>query len=149
MSLQAKVISIIENGKKARVKVKPVANCNGCKACAGLIKANKNGLKEQEITVLTNNIEIAENDLVNLELTEYQGSKAAIILYGIPIVGFIGGMLIAPFICSFLSIPITDVSRIIGAGIGFALSVIIIMFYSRSKNSEAFMMHIASKIENS
>ena len=149
MSLQAKVISILENGKKARVKVKPVSNCNGCKACAGLIKANKNGLKEQEITVLTNNFEISENDIVNIELTEYQGSKAAIILYGIPIIGFMSGMFIAPFICSILSIPPTDIIRIIGAAVGFILSVIFIMFYSHSKNSDAFMMHISSKVSNS
>ena len=97
----------------------------------------------------TNNFEIKEDDLVTLELTEYQGSKAAIILYGIPIVCFIGGMLIAPYLCSILSLPTTDVARIIGAVIGFGLSVLFIMFYSHSRNSDTFMMHISSIVSNS
>ncbi len=146
MSLQAKVISVSDDKIKAKVKVKPVASCNGCKACAGLIKANKNSLKEQEITVLTNDIPIKENDIVTLELTEYQGSKAALILYGVPIIGFIGGMLISPIFCSLLATQVTDGARIIGALIGFVLSILFIALYLRKNKTETFMMHIASKI---
>ena len=92
MSLKGKVISINDDGTLAKVLVKPVVNCNGCKACAGLIKNSSVANQECEIEVLTNDLQIKVDDLVKVELSEFQGSKVAFIIYGIPIIGFLIGM---------------------------------------------------------
>ncbi len=146
MSLNGKVISINDDKTKAKVLVKPVLNCNGCKACAGLIKNSNVANKEYEIEVLVNNLSIEAGDFVNVELSEFQGSKVAFIIYGIPIVGFLIGMFSAPFICNIINIPISDLCRIIFAFLGLFLSFIIVFYYQKSKGSDSLCMSITKKI---
>ena len=73
MSLQGKIINLSDDGKKARVLVKPSINCNGCKVCAGLIKSSKVANSECELEAFTNELQIKQGDIVKLELSEFQG----------------------------------------------------------------------------
>ena len=148
MSLVGKIISLHDNGMKAKVLVKPIPDCHGCQACAGIIKMSKAANTESEIEVFTNNLSLHEGDNVKLELTEYQGSKVAFILYGIPIIFFLIGMLITPYICNFIGIPSTDFAKIIGAFSGLFISLAFIVFYLKKSNKDSFIMSISEVLSN-
>ncbi len=148
MSLKGKIVSIHDNGLKAKVLVKPIPDCHGCQACAGIIKMSKAANTESEIEALTNNFSVHEGDTVKLELTEYQGSKIALIIYGIPIIGFIIGMLITPYICNLIQIPVSDLARIIGAFSGLFISFALIIFYLKQQKKDSFIMNISEIIND-
>lgn len=148
MSLKGKIISLHDNGLKAKVLVKPIPDCHGCQACAGIIKMSKAANTESEIEVFTNNICVHEGDTVKLELTEFQGSKVALILYGIPIVGFLIGMLTAPHICNLIQMPLTDLTRIICAFTGMFISFAIILFSLKHFQKDSFIMSISEVISD-
>ena len=145
MSLQGKIISIYNDGTRAKVLVKPIPDCHGCQACAGIIKMSKAANTESEIDALTNDLDVHEGDTVKLELTEYQGSKIAFILYGIPIICFLIGMLTAPYFCNLLQIPSSDLARIIGSFSGLLISTAIIFIYLKRTNKDTFIMRISEK----
>ncbi len=142
MSLQGKIISISEDKKYAKVLVKPRVNCNGCKACAGIIKSSKAFNSECEVDAYTNDFNIKQGDNVILEMTEYQGSKLAFVLYGIPIICFMLGLLIAPYFCIPFNIEVTDLCRIIGSFIGLLLSFLIILMVRKFSQRNTFIMSI-------
>ena len=146
MSLKGKIISIFDDGIKAKVLVKPVPDCNGCQACAGLIKMSKAANTQCEVEAFTNNLSLHEGDIVKLELTEFQGSKVALILYGIPIIGFLSGMLLTPFICNTFGLQISDLARIIGAFTGLLISIIAISIYLKHSKKDSFIMTITEII---
>ena len=147
MSLQGKILSIYNKGKYAKVSVKPVINCNGCKVCAGLIKSSTAVNDEREVEALTNNLNINVGDYVKLELSEYQGTKAALLIYGLPILGFLTGMLLAPYISIFLKIELTDLVRIVCAFAGLFISLHLLFLYLKIKKPETFMMQITEVIQ--
>ena len=149
MSLQGKILDISKDGLKAKVLVKPKANCNGCKACAGLIKNSNITNSEIEVYALTNNLSLKTGDLVTVELSDYQGSKAAFLLYGIPIIGFLTGMFISPYFCNLFNISITDLIRVIAAFTGLFLSFVFVYLYMKFMNNNSFLMTITSKVSNS
>ena len=99
------------------------------------------------IDALTNEFSVHEGDFVKLELTEFQGSKVAFILYGIPILSFLLGMLIAPYICSFLGTSTTDLARLVCAFLGLFLSLLAIAIYSKKSHKENFLMSITQIIK--
>ena len=146
MSLKGKIISIFDDGRKAKVLVKPIPDCHGCQACAGIIKMSKAANTESEVEAFTNNFSLNEGDIVKLELSEYQGSKVAFILYGIPIIGFILGMLITPYICSLIGIPLSDLARVIGAFSGLFISTAFIYIFLKKSNNDSFIMSISEVI---
>ena len=148
MSLQGKIISLHDNGQKAKVLVRPVSDCKGCQACAGLIKMSKAANSECEVEVSTNNLDVHEGDSVKIELSEYQGSKVAFIIYGIPIIGFLAGMFSAPFICNILGVEITDLVRVLSAFTGLFISFAAIVVYLKHKKSDNFIMSITEKLPN-
>ena len=148
MSLKGKIISLHDNGLRAKVLVKPVPDCHGCQACAGIIKMSKAANRESEIEALTNNFSVHEGDTVKLELTEYQGSKIALIIYGIPIICFIIGMLLTPYICNLIKIPITDLARIIGAFSGLFISFAFIFISLKRSKKDSFIMSISEIISD-
>ena len=146
MSLQGKIISLLDNGQKAKVLVKPVSDCKGCQACAGLIKMSKAANTDCEVEVFTKDFDVHEGDKVKIELSEYQGSKVAFIIYGIPIIGSLAGMFSAPFICNVIGIEITDLARVIGAFSGLFISFAAILVYLKHKKSDNFIMSITEKL---
>ena len=148
MSLKGKIISINDNGIKAKVLVQPVPDCHGCQACAGIIKMSKAANSQCEIDVFTNNLTLHVGDTVKLELSEYQGSKVAFILYGIPILCFLAGMLVTPYICNTFGIPLSDLARVIGAFTGLFLSLLAIMVYIKASSKDTFMMTITEILPN-
>ncbi len=148
MSLQGKIISLHDNGHKAKVLVKPVSDCKGCQACAGLIKMSKAANTDCEVDVLTKDFDVHEGDIVKIELSEYQGSKVAFIIYGIPIIGFLAGMFSAPLICNTLGIEISDLVRVISAFSGLFISFAAIVIYLKHKKSDNFVMSITQKLPN-
>ena len=143
MSLKGKILSVYDNGLKAKVSVQPVSDCNGCQACAGLIKMSKAANTHCVVDAFTNNHSVHEGDIVKLELSEFQGSKVAFILYGLPIIFFLVGMLIAPYFCFICNIEVTDIARIICAFSSLFLSLFFIAIYSNKTKKDTFMMSIS------
>lgn len=148
MSLQGKVLSVYNNGKYAKVLVKPVIDCNGCKVCAGLLKNSASSREEREVEALTNGYEIKQGDFVKLELTEYQGTKAAILIYGLPILGFMIGILLAPYFSNIFQIEVNDLIRVVCAFAGLVVSLLMVFIYLRLKKPETFMMQVSKKLTN-
>lgn len=145
MSLIGNIIAIKDN--TAIVKVKPVANCNGCKTCALLLKNNSSFNEEREIEATLKGDEYQVGDKVKLELSEGRGSTAALILYGIPIIAFMTGLLLSSSICEFLSIPISDLAQAITAFIFLTISFLIVYFIlRRTSSSRHFLMTITEKV---
>lgn len=143
MGLQGKIISIFDDGKKAKVLVKPTQNCNGCHLCAGLIKSSNSANSECEVEAFTNNFKIKQGDIVKVELSEYQGSKVAFVLYGLPIIFFLLGMFLTPYFCGLFNVVVSDLHRVIGAFIGLFVSVLIIYIITKYSKSDTFIMSIS------
>lgn len=143
MGLQGKIISIYDDGKRAKVLVKPSQNCNGCNVCAGLIKSSNSANLECEVEALTNNFDVKQGDIVKVELSEYQGSKVAFILYGLPIICFLLGMFLAPYCCSLLNVEVSDLHRVIGAFVGLFVSIILIFIITKYTKSDTFIMSVS------
>lgn len=144
MSLQGKILLVESN--RAKVLVKPVANCNGCKACAGLIKASNAAQSEQVIDAFTNNLPVNKDNIVKLELKEGTGSLAALILYGIPMISFISGMLLAPYICEMLGLQSTDIMRALFAFIFLFLSFYVVYKIWGNKNKPSNLIMTITEI---
>ncbi len=145
MSLIGNIIAIKDN--KAIVKVKPVANCNGCKTCALLLKNNSTFNEEREIEAAFSDEKYQIGDRVKLELSEGRGLTAAVILYGIPIIAFMSGLLLSPSICRFFTIKVTDLAQAVIAFIFLAISFLLVYFILRRTNSSGqFLMTITEKL---
>lgn len=146
MSLKGKVLSIYDNGKRAKVLVKPVFNCNGCNACAGIIKTAQSNKESYEIEVLVEDSNLSPHDVIELEMPEYQGSKVAVILYGIPILGFLLGIFFANYIARLLNFQQSDLVMIIGAFSGLFISMAGVAIHLRlRRNSPISLLKIKKK----
>ena len=148
MSLQGKILSFSYDKHTAKVLVKPVADCNGCKACAGLIQSSNAANSECEIEALTNYLDLKEGDIVKVEMSENQRSKAAILIYGVPLIGFLAGLFIVVSFGHLLNIVVIDLYKVIGAFIGLFISFLFIVVFFKVMKPESFIMTITEIINN-
>lgn len=104
-------------GKAAQVKVTRPASCRTCGMC-GL------GADPTRIVKARAEIQVAAGDWVVLEMEDSRVLKAAMIVYGVPVLGLIVGLLIGPPVARSLGLGISDtfagvVSGAIWMGLAF------------------------------
>ena len=143
MSLQGKVISV--SGSTAIVSVIPKTDCKGCHACSGLL-GGESGPPTREVKVRVVDIEIQPGDEVLVDLNPGEGSIAAFLIFGLPMVGFFIGLFAAPSLCAILGTEANDIWRIVSGFAGMVIAFILLAVFSRSQHAEKLSMKVIKKI---
>lgn len=112
-------------GDLAVVKIQRKEACGECRACfSGVMKA--------DMDVEAKNLCDAEaGDWVELELQENAFFNAVVVMYGLPLVGFIGGVLLGYF-CVPMVLPMIS-PALSGIVLG-ALGILLAFLWIRSQN---------------
>lgn len=139
MSLQGKVISVEEGF--ATVEVEPRPECEGCHACTGLLDGEKRSAKKQ-VRVMTENFEVRVNDEVIVDLHPGEGTVAALLIFGLPVIGFFIGMTITPWICQVAGSDISDLWRVVSGFAGMAAAFILVAIAARSRQAEKLSLKV-------
>jgi len=130
MSLQGKVIAVEEGF--ATVEVEPRPECKGCHACTGLLDGEKRSAKKQ-IQAMTEGFKVNPGDEVILDLHPGEGTIAALLIFGLPVVGFLSGMAGAPWLCQMIGNTISDFWRLISGFVGMALAFGLVAIIARTR----------------
>ena len=143
MSLPGTVIEINEN--QVIVEVRPMPECNGCHACTGLLGGEKKSSLKQ-IAALKGNFNPQIGDRVILDTNPGEGSIAAILVFGFPMLSFFIGLIVAPYLADLLHFPPTDGTRLITALILMAISFVLLSFFSHTKTAKKLTLKITQII---
>ncbi len=146
MSLQGKVISVSDSDSTAVISVTPKTDCKGCHACSGLL-GNEQGPPTRQIKARVSGLQIAPGDEVIVDLNPGEGSVAAFLIFGMPMLGFFAGLFAAPQFCAFLGTEISDAWRIFSGFIGMSLAFALLALFSRSKHADRLSMRVITKVE--
>jgi len=144
MSLPGKVIQII--GEEIIVEVSPKPECNGCHACTGLLGGEKKS-SLRKITALKGDFSPKEGDEVILDINPGEGSIAAILVFGLPMLAFFAGLFAAPWLCNLLGINLTDLSRFISAIVFLCVGFMILALISRTRSAKKLSLKVVEIVE--
>jgi positive regulator of sigma E activity len=143
MSLQGKVTAV-EDGF-ATVEVEPRPECKGCHACTGLLDGEKRSAKKQ-IRAKTDNFKVSIGDEVILDLHPGEGTVAAILIFGLPIAGFIIGMSLTPWFCQLIGSQISDFWRLIAGFAGMTAAFVLVAIAARTRQAEKLSLKVVQVI---
>ncbi|PKL46646.1 MAG: hypothetical protein CVV42_15745 [Candidatus Riflebacteria bacterium HGW-Riflebacteria-2] len=144
MSLQGKVKAVEEGF--ATIEVEPRPECQGCHACTGLLDGEKRSTKK-EIRVKTENFAVSIGDEVLVDLHPGEGTVAALLIFGLPIAGFIVGMALTPWLCQLIGSETTDLWRLISGSAGMALAFALVAIAARTRQAEKLSLKIVEVIK--
>lgn len=139
MSLPGKVIKI--DGQELIVEVSPKPECNGCHACTGLLGGEKKSSPRQ-ITALKGEFSPKVGDEVILDINPGEGSAAAILVFGIPMLFFFAGLFAAPWLCGLLNLPFTDLNRFLSAIIFLFVGFAVLALISRTSQAKKLSLKV-------
>lgn len=129
MSLPGKVIEVHET--YALVEVEPKPECKGCHACTGLLDGEKKSA-HQQIKALIDEVRPEVGDEVIVDLNPGEGSLAALMVFGIPMAGFFGGLALTPWLCGIAGMDVTDGARFLWGMLTMALSFVLLALIART-----------------
>jgi len=129
MSLPGKVIEVHE--EYVLVEVEPKPECKGCHACTGLLDGEKKSARQQ-IKALIGEVTPEVGDEVIIDLNPGEGSLAALMVFGIPIAGFFGGLALTPWLCSVTGMEVTDGARFLWGMVTMGLSFVFLAGLART-----------------
>jgi hypothetical protein len=69
-----------------------------------------------------------------LDINPGEGSVAAILVVGIPLTSFFGGLMLTPFLCSIFGFELTDQARFICGFIALALGFIFLAVIAKTRS---------------
>ena len=113
-----------EKGKNVVVKIRRKEACGQCRACLS-------GMTEKDMDIESRNLCDAEvGDWVELELQENAFINAVLVMYGIPMVGFMAGILLGYF-----GVPkvAPGISPVLAAIVLAALGILLAFLWIRSQ----------------
>lgn len=139
MSLPGKVIEVEQDS--IIVEVSPKPECNGCHACTGLLGGEKKS-SPRKIKALKGGFSPKVGDEVILDINPGEGSVAAVLVFGIPMAFFFAGLFLAPDLCTFLNLTLTDLSRFLSAFAGLAVGFVILALIARTKSAKKLTMKV-------
>ncbi len=142
MSLPGRVLKI--EGDEILVEVTPKPECNGCHACTGLLGGEKKSAPRQ-IKALRGNFSPAIGDEVILDINPGEGSIAAIMVFGLPMLSFFIGLFAAPWLSDQLSFALTDLSRFICAVTGLVSGFMVLAIISRTDRARNLSLKIVDR----
>lgn len=146
MSLPGKVISI--DGDHLVVEVTPKPECNGCHACTGLLGGEKKSAPKK-IDALKGDFSPQIGDEVILDVNPGEGSIAAILVFGTPMLTFFAGLFAAPWIAETLNFQLNDPARLLCAFIGLAAGFAALAVISRSRAAKKLTLKVVEIATNS
>jgi sigma-E factor negative regulatory protein RseC len=121
------------DGDKATVRILSVSACSSCKS-KGACSISE--MKEKLVEVhIKDNQEVKEGDNVNVAIAQKQGDKAVVLAYAIPIIVFIGLLLLVSTLNA--SELVAGLSAIGGVGVYF-----LILHLFKNKIEDQFMFYI-------
>jgi len=144
MSLQGKVTAVEEGF--ATVEVEPRPECKGCHACTGLLDGEKRSAKKQ-IKAKTENFRVNVGDEVLLDLHPGEGTLAALLIFGLPVAGFIIGMALTPWLCQVTGHEISDLWRLLAGFAGMALAFALVAVVARTRQAEKLSLKVVEIIK--
>jgi len=144
MSLQGKVTAV-EDGF-ATVEVEPRPECKGCHACTGLLDGEKRSAKKQ-IKAKTDNFKVNIGDEVVLDLNPGEGTVAAILIFGLPIAGFVIGMSLTPWLCQLTGSEISDIWRLVAGFGGMTAAFALVAIAARTRQAEKLSLKVVEVIK--
>lgn len=113
--------------------------CGDCHACEMI-----SGKKQCTLTC-HNHVECEVGDRVEVTLTNDHFLKATYIVYGVPLIGFIMGILIGYGLAQVLAFGGEDIWASIGAIVGTLIGVGYIKWRDKKKAYNRFLPHIVGK----
>jgi positive regulator of sigma E activity len=121
---KGRVVSLVDSadGVRAIVNVDVAAACPRCaagKGCGAGLLTGSGGDRQVEATI-PSGLDIAENDVVEISLAPDNLLRAAVIVYGLPMLGAVAAAAIA-YVFS-LGDAAAAVAALSGLGLGFAVS---------------------------
>jgi sigma-E factor negative regulatory protein RseC len=139
MSLPGKVIEI--NEKFAIVEVSPKPECDGCHACQGLLGGEKKSSLKR-IEAFIDEVKPQPGDEVILDTKPGEGSIAALLVFGLPMLFFFLGLFWGPDISTILGFSGSDSTRLIFGFVFMALSFLILAGISKTTFAKSISLKV-------
>ncbi len=143
MSLTGRVLSVED--RWITVEVQPLAGCQGCKACAGLL-AGGDRQGPRRIRALRQGFSLVPGDEVRIDTRPGEGSLTAFLVFGVPMAGFFGGLLAGPALLTSQGLPSGDWQGVVGGGIGLGLAALVILAGYRWGLFERWSLKVVEKL---
>lgn len=116
--------------------------CGDCHACEAITG------KKQCVLKCIDRIHTKAGDLVEVSLEQSVFLKATYIMYGVPFIGFIVGLVIGYKLSAYVTGGMGDLLMVIGALLGTGIALGIIKLRDKKKAYQKYMPHIIAKLEN-
>ncbi len=129
-------------GEYAIVEIKRQDMCGDCHACDAVHVSRACTLK------CINNVHSKVGDSVEISLDNKTFLKATIIMYGLPLAGLIGGLLVGYIIGNFATYMDAEILMILGATLGMGLMFMVIKNRDKQNKYRKMLPYITS-IKNS
>jgi len=139
IAMREKALVIANRGTQAKVKIIRSEACNKCGACSS----------DKDIKVWAKNpLNARVGQSVEIEINPTTFLSAAMITYGMPLVAFVIGVILAYTVGMFLSISITEPIALLAGLLTMGISVVIIYFINKkAEESQRFYSNIVKIIE--
>lgn len=122
MGLTGKVVEKKDNW--VFVEVMPIADCQGCTTCKGLGDGEPG--KKRTVQALTNDHSPQVGDEVILDNNPGEGTIAAFLVFGFPLLGFVIGIFSTGPLLNYLGIVPRDIFLLAGGGLGLVIPWLVI-----------------------
>lgn len=129
MSLIGTVISV--EGEWITVEVGPLAGCQGCHACGGLLTGGEVA-QPRRLSALRQGFDLAAGDRVTLDTNPGEVSLAAVIIFGLPLAGFFLGLWVTPTWLTSPGATPADWHHALGGGLGILGAALVVYLGSRA-----------------
>lgn len=121
MKKEQEGIVIELNNNIARVKVARHSHCENCGACPG---------SSALVVEAINDIGASVGQKVVFQIKEEGMVKAAFIVYILPLLLVVAGVVIGSVICRFINVD-TFSFQVLGGIVGFIFSIVVIIYYEK------------------
>ncbi len=139
MSLPGKIIEV--NSNLAIVEVSPKPECTGCHACQGLLGGEKKSSLKR-IEAFIDDVVPEPGDEVILDTKPGEGSIAALLVFGLPMLFFFVGLFLGPQVSLYLGFSASDSTRLITGFIFMAISFAILAGVSKTKFARSISLKV-------
>lgn len=133
------------SSQTAKISTSRRGICDGCKDKSACSIESAYEKAQSEIVTAINSISAKPGDQVEFDLSGHTELKVSLIVWGIPLIGLIFGALLGTRIHNILSVS-SDTGTLIGAGFGFLITFLAIMFYDRYIINQKHLVPFIKKI---
>ncbi len=141
MSLVGTVIAV--DGEWITVEVRPLVGCQGCRACGGLLSGNE-ATQFRRVSALRQGFALAPGDRVTLDTRPGEVTLAALVMFGLPLVGLFLGLWAGPTLLAQpgSATPAADWHHAIGGVVGLVTAACLVYLGARA----GWFTHLSLKV---